>query len=61
MRKLLTLAGVVISVYSLTTILGYVMEYRMMANDETGYVWGNFILLLIGFVMILYARGITNK
>lgn len=61
MRKILTLAGVVISIYSITTILGYVFEYQTMVNSETGYVWGNFILLLIGFVLILYARGIADK
>ncbi|UGU17352.1 hypothetical protein LS482_05635 [Sinomicrobium kalidii] len=61
MRKILTLAGVVISIYSITTILGYVFEYRTIATNGTGYVWGNFILLLIGFVLILYARGIADK
>lgn len=61
MRKILTLTGVVIAIYSLTTILGYVLEYHIMVNNETGYVWGNFILLLIGFVLILYARGIADK
>lgn len=61
MRRTLTLAGVIISVYSMTTILGYFLEYRTIAGNEAGYVWGNFILLLIGFVLLLYARGIAKK
>ncbi|MGS2764174.1 hypothetical protein [Sinomicrobium sp. M5D2P9] len=61
MRRILTLTGVVISVYSTTTILGYFLEYHPIAGNEAGYVWGNFILLLIGFVLLLYARGIAKK
>ncbi|SFW37611.1 hypothetical protein SAMN02927921_01383 [Sinomicrobium oceani] len=61
MKTTLTLTGIIISIYAMATILGYFLEYHIISGNETSYITGNFILLLIGLVLLLYARGITRK
>jgi multisubunit Na+/H+ antiporter MnhG subunit len=51
-RKINVAAGSVLFLVGAINVIKYVSDYDLLATYGKGFVWGNGILLLVGFLMI---------
>jgi len=59
MKYISILIGAIISIFSIINIGRYIFEYHSLADYGKGYIWGNFILLIIGLFLIFL--GLKRK
>lgn len=51
-RKINVAAGSVLFLVGAINVIKYVSDYDLLATYGKGFVWGNGILLLVGFLLI---------
>ena len=52
LRKVNVIAGSVLFLVGALNIFTYVSDYDLLATYGKGFVWGNGILMLVGFLMV---------
>ncbi|MCK9450735.1 MAG: hypothetical protein M0Q90_03510 [Bacteroidales bacterium] len=59
MKRILIIAGGILVFLAVTSIIQYVFESSSTPDYESGYIWGNVFLLLLGSWLL--HKGIKRK
>jgi len=55
MKKTVLVTGSFVFLYGLFNSIKYVFDYDALAAYGKGYVWGNAVLMLLGFLLVFFA------
>jgi len=51
-RKIIVIAGSLIFLVGALNVIKYESDYDLLATYGKGFVWGNGVLVLVGFLMV---------
>lgn len=54
MKKAVTFLGALMFLFGCFNVINYLSEYNSLAAYGKGFVWGNGILMVIGFTMVYF-------
>jgi len=54
MKKAIPIIGSLVFLFGVFNIIKYIFDYNVLAAYGKGFVWGNAILMLLGFFMMFF-------